>query len=165
VLELFRPQEATQVERIAQALRLRHRSRHPVSVRWDAADGVRRHGELTADPISDDPDTTPSLLVLVRVLGEVAEAAERPAAPPASPAEARVLTLPAGGATTARAARETGLTVDGVHYHLRRLSARWSVTGRTELVARAYTLGVLAPGVWPSASASTAKSVGSFPEV
>ncbi|MGW3098384.1 PAS domain-containing protein [Streptomyces sp. NPDC001102] len=32
VLELFRPQEATQVERIAEALRLRHRSRYQVSV-------------------------------------------------------------------------------------------------------------------------------------
>ena len=65
VLELFRPQEATQVERIAQALRLRHRSRYPVSVRWDAADGAHRHGELTADPMSDGPDVTPYLLVLV----------------------------------------------------------------------------------------------------
>ncbi|WP_226967185.1 PAS domain S-box protein [Streptomyces phaeolivaceus] len=55
VLELFRPQEATRVERIAQALRLRHRSRYPVSVRWDAADGAHRVGELTADPISDGP--------------------------------------------------------------------------------------------------------------
>ncbi|WP_420823763.1 helix-turn-helix transcriptional regulator [Streptomyces torulosus] len=122
-------------------------------------------GELTADPISDDPDTTPSLLVMVRVLGEVVEATERPAAPPASPTEARVLALLAGGATTARPARETGLTVDGVNHHLRRLSARWSATGRTELVARAYALGVLAPGVWPPAPASTTKSIGPSPEV
>ncbi|MGW2856755.1 PAS domain-containing protein, partial [Streptomyces sp. NPDC001215] len=48
VLDLFRPQEPTQIERIAHALRLRHRSRYPVSVCWDAADGVPRHGELTA---------------------------------------------------------------------------------------------------------------------
>ncbi len=129
------------------------------------ADGVRRHGELTAGPLSDDPDTTPSLLVLVRVLGEAAQAAERPAAPPASPTEARVRALLAGGATTPRAARETGLTVDGVNYHLRSLSARWSATGRTELVARAYALGALTPGAWPPAAASTAKSVGPSPEV
>lgn len=155
VLELFRPQEATQVERIAQALRLRHRSRYPVSVRWEAADGALRHGELTADPISDDPDATPSLLVLVRVLGDSPAPAEPPPTPPASPTEARVLALLAGGATTARAARETGLTVDGVNYHLRRLSARWAATGRTELVARAYALGVLTPGVWPPTAAPT----------
>ncbi|MDQ0597099.1 hypothetical protein QF037_001444 [Streptomyces canus] len=42
VLELFRPQEATQVERIAEALRLRHRSRYQVSVCWRAPGGVER---------------------------------------------------------------------------------------------------------------------------
>lgn len=34
VLDLFQPQQATQVERIAEALRLRHRSRYQISVRW-----------------------------------------------------------------------------------------------------------------------------------
>lgn len=149
VLDRFRPQEPTQIERIAHALRLRHRSRYPVSVCWDAADGVRRHGELTADPVSDSVEATTALLVLVRVLGECSVPDDSAAAPSVSPAEARILALLAGGATTARAARETGLTVDGVTYHLRRLSARWGAANRTELVARAYALGVLAPGVWP----------------
>ena len=66
-----------------------------------------------------------------------------------APVEARILALLAGGATTARAAKETGLSADGVTYHLRRLSARWGASNRTELVARAYALGVLTPGVWP----------------
>jgi PAS domain S-box-containing protein len=150
VLDLFRPQEATQVERIAQALRLRHRSRYQVSVRWAAPDGGgERFGELTADPVSDTVEDTPALLVMLRVLGE------RDACPRApvdvSPVEVRILALLAGGATTARAARETGLTTDGVTYHLRRLSARWGAANRTELVARAYALGVLEPGVWPPA--------------
>ncbi|MEU5891097.1 PAS domain-containing protein [Streptomyces sp. NPDC047461] len=147
VLELFRPQEATQVERIAEALRLRHRSRYQVSVCWRAPGGVERFGELTADPVSDSVDETPTLLVMLRMLGE----RERPAVDPVrvTPVEARILALLAGGATTARAARETGLTSDGVTYHLRRLSARWAANNRTELVARAYALGVLAPGVWP----------------
>jgi len=149
ILDLFRPQEPTQIERIAQALRLRHRSRYPVSVRWDAADGVRRHGELTADPVSDFPDVTPSLLVLVQVRGEGPVPGEPPSTPPVTPAEARILALLAGGASTAQAARETGLTADGVTYHLRRLSARWNAANRTELVARAYALGVLRVGVWP----------------
>lgn len=147
VLELFRPQEATQVERIAEALRLRHRSRYQVSVCWRAPGGVERFGELTADPVSDSVDETPTLLVMLRMLGEL----ERPAVDPVrvTPVEARILALLAGGATTARAARETGLTSDGVTYHLRRLSARWGAGNRTEMVARAYALGVLAPGVWP----------------
>ncbi|MFC9842384.1 PAS domain-containing protein [Streptomyces sp. NPDC060223] len=152
VLDLFRPQEATQVERIAEALRLRHRSRYPVSVRWDAADGVRRRGELTADPVSDSTEASTALLVTLRVLGERPgpdPGQPQPSAPPVGDTEARILALLAGGATTAGAARETGLTVDGVNYHLRRLSERWGAATRTELVARAYALGVLAPGVWP----------------
>ncbi|GGY93679.1 hypothetical protein GCM10010300_42200 [Streptomyces olivaceoviridis] len=147
VLELFRPQEAGQVERIAEALRLRHRSRYQVSVCWRAPGGAERHGELTADPVSDSVEETPTLLVMLRVLGE------RPAPEPepvrVTDTERRVLALLAGGATTARAARELGLTGDGVSYHLRRLSARWGATNRTELVARAYAMGVLATGVWP----------------
>ncbi|MFK4107438.1 PAS domain-containing protein [Streptomyces sp. NPDC002176] len=148
VLELFRPQEAGQVERIAQALRLRHRSRYQVSVSWSGPGGSERHGELTADPVSDSTDETPALLVMLRVLGETEpEPAPEPA--PVTPVEGAVLALLAGGATTGRAARELGLSRDGVTYHLRRLSARWHAANRTELVARAYALGVLAPGVWP----------------
>lgn len=150
VLELFRPEEKTQVLRIAEALRLGHRSRYPVAVHWVAADGVRRHGEMTAEPVSDTVGDAPGLLVLLRVLGEDRTPAPAPAAA-ATPAEARILALLAGGATTARAARETGVTVDGVNYHLRRLTERWGAANRTELVARAYVLGVLTPGVWPPA--------------
>ncbi|MGI5430494.1 PAS domain S-box protein [Streptomyces sp. CA-179760] len=148
VLELFRPREATQVERIAEALRLRHRSRYQVSVRWRAPGGAERYGELTADPVSDTVEETPALLVMLRVDGEQ-EARSAPPAERVTPAEARILALLAAGATTARTARETGLTIDGVTYHLRRLSSRWHAATRTELVARAYALGVLAPGVWP----------------
>ncbi|NUR00053.1 MAG: PAS domain-containing protein [Streptomyces sp.] len=147
VLELFRPQEATQVERIAQALRLRHRSRYQVSVRWEGAGGGERFGELTADPVSDTVEETPALLVMLRVQGEREPLSEEPVR--VAPVEARILALLAGGATTARAAKETGLSADGVTYHLRRLSARWGASNRTELVARAYALGVLTPGVWP----------------
>jgi PAS domain S-box-containing protein len=148
VLELFRPQETGQVERIAQALRLRHRSRYQVSVVWRAPGGAERYGELSADPVSDSVDETPALLVMLRVRGErVARRDPEPA--PVTPAEGRILALLAGGATTDRAARELGLTRDGITYHLRRLSARWSATNRTELVARAYSLGILTPGVWP----------------
>ncbi|MGW2486022.1 PAS domain-containing protein [Streptomyces sp. NPDC001606] len=150
VLELFRPQEATQVERIAEALRMRRRSRYQVSVRWPAPGGGERYGELTADPVSDSVQETPALLVMLRVRGEsAARPLPRPEPVPVTAVEGRVLALLAGGATTARAARDLGLTVDGVNYHLRRLSARWGAANRTELVARAYALGVLIPGVWP----------------
>lgn len=154
VLELFRPQEATQVQRIAEALRLRHRSRYQVSVQWRAPGGGERYGELTADPVSDTVEETPTLLVMLRVADEREPPAEEPVR--VTPVEARILALLAAGVTTARAARETGLTTDGVTYHLRRLSARWGAANRTELVARAYALGVLTSGVWPPTAAESA---------
>ncbi|MBL1103985.1 PAS domain-containing protein [Streptomyces sp. 5-8] len=153
VLELFRPQEATQVERIVEALRLRHRSRYQVSVCWRAPGGAERHGELTADPVSDSVHETPALLVMLRVLGERPAPAPEPAR--VSAVERQVLVLLAGGATSARAARELGLSKDGLTYHLRRLSARWGAANRTELVARAYAFGVLTPGVWPPEARAT----------
>lgn len=162
VLDLFRPQESIQVERIAQALRLRHRSRYQVSVRWRAPNGGERYGELTADPVSDTVEDTPALLVMLRVRGEDEPRDGRPGEDtPAqvTPIEASILALLAGGATTAHAARETGLTTGGVTYHLRRLSARWNAANRTELVARAYALGVLTPGVWPPTPAPVADSM------
>ncbi|MET7289544.1 LuxR C-terminal-related transcriptional regulator [Streptomyces sp. NPDC005573] len=151
VLDLFRPQEAVQVERIAEALRMRRRSRYQVSVSWSPPTGPDRYGELTADPVSDTGGETPALLVMLHVRGECAAPGE-PEPAPVTPAEGRILALLAAGATTDRAARELGLSRDGVTYHLRRLSARWNAANRTELVARAYALGVLAPGVWPPES-------------
>ena len=155
VLELFHPNAAAQVHRIVEAVRLGRRSRYPIEVRWQSPDGARRHGELTADTVSDT-DSPMWLLVLLRVLGEERRPRGGGAADPAfdeaeraAPIEVRILALAAGGHTTAQMARQTGLTVDGVNYHLTRLSRRWGVGNRAELVARAYVLGVLAPGVWP----------------
>lgn len=83
--------------------------------------------------MSDSVEQTPALLVVPRARGE--SPAPQPAAGPAVGAVERpVLALPAGGATTARATRELGLSGDGVTYHLRRLSARWDASNRTELV-------------------------------
>lgn len=98
-------------------------------------------------PVGDTAKETSALLVMVRVLGEREPRTGEPVR--VAPVEARILALLAGGATTAGAAKETGLSADGVTYHLRRLSARWGASNRTELVARAYALGVLTPGVWP----------------
>ncbi|MFF2503202.1 PAS domain S-box protein [Streptomyces sp. NPDC058067] len=153
IMDLFRPGDASQLHRIAEALRLRRRSRYEVSVTWRTPDGALREGELTVDPVSDTVERTPDLLVMLRIVGE--HRATSPDGPRATagPAESRILELLAAGATTAQAARETGLTTDGVNYHLRRLSHRWGATNRTELVARAYASGVLAPGVWPPRAA------------
>ncbi len=144
LLDLFRPRAKAQLDRLAEALRLGHRSRYPVEVHWQAgAEGAPREGELTVDPVGDPSVRPPALLALLRV---------RDTSPPprprgsASPVEARILALAAGGATTASIGTTLGLTVDGVNYHLTRLARRWRVQGRTALVAKAYVLGVLSAG-------------------
>ncbi|AJT62793.1 hypothetical protein T261_1105 [Streptomyces lydicus] len=151
LLDLFRPRAKEQLYRIAEAVRLGRRSRYPVEVHWrSASDGTEREGELTVDPVGDSSVQPPVLLALLRVRET------DPPAPPrgtASPVEARILALAAGGATTASIGTALGLTVDGVNYHLTRLARRWRVQGRTALVARAYVLGVLAPDAWPPAPA------------
>ncbi|MYW69986.1 PAS domain-containing protein [Streptomyces sp. SID8379] len=159
ILHLFPPQDGAQVERIAQALKLRRRSRYTVSVTWRNTQGERRQGELIVDPVSDTPTGLPDLLVILRTTAEPVPAPDA-AAEPLHPNEERILALLAAGATTARAAREMGLTADGVTYHLRRLSRRWGSANRTELVARAYASGVLVPGAWPPQVKSSAPGTG-----
>ncbi|MFE0190162.1 PAS domain-containing protein [Streptomyces sp. NPDC058989] len=152
LLDLFKPRAAEQLRRIEKAVRLGHRSRYPVEVHWQTgSDGAEREGELTVDPVGDPSEQPPVLLALLRVR----ETAPPSAAPrgTASPVEARILALAAGGATTASIGTALGLTVDGVNYHLARLSRRWRVQGRTALVARAYVLGVLSADSWPPAPA------------
>ncbi|MFF4607097.1 PAS domain-containing protein [Streptomyces sp. NPDC001339] len=152
LLDLFKPRAKEQLLRIEEALRLGRRSRYPVEVHWRAgSDGAVREGELTVDPVGDPSEQPPLLLAVLRVR----ETAPSPAPPPgtASPVEARILALAAGGATTAAIGTALGLTVDGVNYHLTRLARRWRVQGRTSLVAKAYVLGVLSPESWPPAPA------------
>ncbi|MCF3148337.1 PAS domain-containing protein [Streptomyces platensis] len=150
LLDLFEPRAKAQLDRLIEALRMGRRSRYPVEVRWrDGSDGSEREGELTIDPVGDPSVHPPALLALLRV----ADPAPAPASRAASPVEARILALAAGGATTASIGTALGLTVDGVNYHLTRLARRWRVQGRTALVARAYVLGVLAADSWPPAPA------------
>ncbi|MFE1172404.1 PAS domain-containing protein [Streptomyces sp. NPDC058773] len=150
LLDLFEPRAKAQLDRLTEALRLGRRSRYPVEVRWrEGSDGGEREGELTVDPVGDPSVHPPALLALLRV-GEDAPPVPRGSA---SPVEARILALAAGGATTASIGTALGLTVDGVNYHLTRLARRWRVQGRTALVARAYVLGVLSADSWPPAPA------------
>ncbi|MFH8403981.1 helix-turn-helix transcriptional regulator [Streptomyces sp. NPDC018019] len=154
LLDLFRPRSQAQIDRLVDALRRRRRSRYPIEVCWQAGtDGAEREGELTVDPVGDPSVAPPALLALLRV-HETPPPAPAPAREAASPVETRILALAASGATTAAIGSHLGLTVDGVNYHLTRLSRRWRVQGRTALVAKAYVLGVLAPGTWPPAPAA-----------
>nr|WP_051941631.1 PAS domain-containing protein [Phaeacidiphilus oryzae] len=151
LLTLFEPVDRAQLRRITEAIRLRRRSRYPVTVVWTAADGTARRAEVSVDPVSDSVQEVPSLLVQLRFAegGKTEPARAAAGGGEVSPIEAQTLALLAGGATTDQAARALGLTRDGVTYHLRRLSARWGAANRTELVARGYACGALAPGCWP----------------
>lgn len=151
LLDLFEPRAKAQLDRLTEALLRGRRSRYPVEVRWRAgSDGSVREGELTIDPVGDPSVHPPALLALLRVSETAPPPAPRGSA---SPVEARILALAAGGATTASIGTALGLTVDGVNYHLTRLARRWRVQGRTALVARAYVLGVLSADSWPPAPA------------
>ncbi|MFE4859978.1 PAS domain-containing protein [Streptomyces sp. NPDC056670] len=145
--ELFTPRSEGQLERLVDALRAGRMSRYPIEVTWPGRAGAERTGEFTIDPIKT-ADPTPVLLALLYVRDERPEPPPPPRVAVSEP-QARILALAASGATTAVIGKALGLTVDGVNYHLTRLSQRWRVQGRTALVAKAYALGVLAPGRWP----------------
>ncbi|MFG2138008.1 PAS domain-containing protein [Streptomyces sp. NPDC048650] len=153
LLDLFQPRDTAQLRRIEEAIRLGRRSRYPVAVQWRVgSDGPELEGELTVDPVGDSSVRPPALLALLRVRDTDPAPSPAPRGA-ASPIEARILALAAGGATTASIGGALGLTVDGVNYHLTRLARRWRVQGRTALVAKAYVLGVLAADSWPPAPA------------
>ncbi|GAB3213250.1 hypothetical protein GCM10027294_43070 [Marinactinospora endophytica] len=148
-LDLFRPRDSARMRPLLDALRLRHRARFSIDVGWRVANGSGRHGELTVDVVSQVPGARPVLLLTLRAVSASADTGVDDRAGGVSRIEARILAGAARGETTARIAEDVGMTVDGVNYHLRRLSRLWNVRTRTALVARAYVLGVLAPDAWP----------------
>jgi PAS domain S-box-containing protein len=154
ILELFDPRTTTPLHSIAEAVRLGRRSRYPIEVSWPAPDGTERYGEMNVDLVGPASGPAPNLLLVLRVREDhVPESRESGADARVSAVEARILALAAGGSTTARIAKSVGLTLDGVNYHLGRLSRRWNVPNRTALIARAYALGVLDPHRWPPEAA------------
>ncbi|MFF4293956.1 LuxR C-terminal-related transcriptional regulator [Streptomyces vinaceus] len=154
LLDILTPTNDRQLRRLDEALRSRRRSRYPVEVTWQVR-GTARQGQVTVEPVSDPQDDIPRLLVS---LTEETDAG-RPEPPPQDPAdglspqEARILPLVAAGASGSAIAREVGLTVDGVNYHVTRLCRRLRVPNRPALIARAYVLGLLDPAAWPPRAA------------
>ncbi|MFC5721479.1 PAS domain-containing protein [Streptomyces gamaensis] len=149
--ELFRPRTVGRLDRHIEAVRLGRRSRHPIEVRWlVGADGIEREGELLVDPVGEASPAAPMLLAVLRVRPDPAPRVVEPMAE-VSVVEGHILALAAAGATTAAIGKAVGLTVDGVNYHLTRLTRRWRVPNRTALVAKAYVLGVLSVREWPPA--------------
>ncbi|MFJ4184051.1 LuxR C-terminal-related transcriptional regulator [Kitasatospora sp. NPDC089509] len=152
ILEYFTLRDDATLQALGEAVRLHRRSQYSARVSWTPAGRGERRGEMTVDLVSDTPEQTPNLLLSLHARDEPATRPTPPVPatrPTASPIEARILAAAARGATTARIAKEIGLTPDGVNYHLTRLSRRWQLPNRTALVAHAYALGVLAPDTWP----------------
>ena len=69
---------------------------------------------------------------------------------------ARVLEGIAAGASTAQLAHRLFLSKQGIEYHVSAMLRAFGVANRSELVARAYVVGVLAVGVWPPQVSSAA---------
>jgi DNA-binding CsgD family transcriptional regulator len=89
---------------------------------------------LTAEPIDWALIGRQPILVFLHV----DQHQRRPEQPLAlEPVAARTLALVAAGATTAGVARQIGLSIDGVNYHLRQLFRILDVPNRPALVARA----------------------------
>lgn len=151
ILDLFHPETRHQLRAVTEAIRLHRRSRYAVAVRWTAANGAERHGEMIVDLVSETSTDTPNLLLMLRIDEERPVPSSDVARPEAEAdeIEARILALTAAGSTTGQIASAVGLTVDGVNYHFKQLSRRWGVTGKAALVARAYVQGILTPDAWP----------------
>jgi len=63
--------------------------------------------------------------------------------------EAGLLPLLAAGRTNGQIAKELALSSATVAHHVQQLMQKMAAGCRTELVARAYTLGLLAIDAWP----------------
>lgn len=66
-----------------------------------------------------------------------------------TPRETAILCLIAGGCTTAHAARRLHISPHTVAQHIADMLRRSHASNRCELVARAYTTGMLAVDLWP----------------
>jgi PAS domain S-box-containing protein len=135
--DLLEPKDVQEYERVLGSLRTRRRRRGDLAVRWSGGTGI-----LTIQVLTNQSPTV-LLLTLVTTPSESADV------PELTERELAVLRLTAGGATSAQAAHQLGLTADGVNYHLNRLIDRFRVPNRVALIARAYSLGIFDPTAWP----------------
>ncbi|MFB9904072.1 PAS domain-containing protein [Allokutzneria oryzae] len=134
---LFTTADTATHRRLMHELSTGRLARRVLAVRWG-----EHTGALTVQAVPDDDG-----LVLLATLAVAPEPAPEP--PALSDRETDVLTRLAAGDSTATIARSLGLTAEGVTYHVTRLTKRFEVPNRTALVARAYTLGLLATTAWP----------------
>jgi DNA-binding CsgD family transcriptional regulator len=86
-----------------------------------------------------------------------AEGREEPAAIPLSGRERAIVCLVAQGLTNWQIARELLISRHTVAQHIAEMLRRSQARSRSELVARAYSSGLLMTGVWPPQAARPAQ--------
>lgn len=145
LLEVLAPIDAKAADRLTAALARQKRGRFPLEVRWTAK-GVDSKGKLTAEPIDWALIGRQPVLVFLHVDQHQRRPEQQLGLEPMAE---RILALVAAGATTKGVARQVGLSIDGVNYHLRQLFRILDARNRPALVARAYALGLLQQGTWP----------------
>jgi DNA-binding CsgD family transcriptional regulator len=72
-----------------------------------------------------------------------------------TPRETAILCLIAGGHTNTQAAKKLNISHHTVAQHIAGMLRRAQASSRGELIARAYTTGVLAPDIWPPRPSGT----------
>jgi DNA-binding CsgD family transcriptional regulator len=72
-----------------------------------------------------------------------------------TPRETAILCLIAGGHTNTQAAKRLHISHHTVAQHIADMLRRAEASSRGELIARAYTVGILATDTWPPCPAGT----------
>lgn len=108
------------------------------------AQGCQRRARLNLTTVSRSAGRAAHVWAVVTHQGLAHEAH-----PPLTAAQIRILSLLAEGSTNGEIATSLKLSRQTVDYHLSRLRDLLGAATRPALIARAYVLGILAPGDWP----------------
>jgi DNA-binding CsgD family transcriptional regulator len=120
-------------------------------------------GELTGMAVHGEDDQLTAIVVLMRpdladgeppVIPEQARPRSRNGKrkPLLTPLDARILEGIAAGASTVQLASRLYLSRQGVEYHVGSMLRKLRVANRAALVSKAYSMGLLAAGIWPPKS-------------
>lgn len=124
------------------------------SVLLEDAQGRHRRAQLHLATVSRSSGRAARVWAVVTHQGLAHEAR-----PPLTAAQIRILSLLAEGRTNGEIATSLKLSRQTVDYHLSRLRDLLGAATRPALVARAYVLGILAPGAWPPRPATAGPPV------
>lgn len=106
--------------------------------------------QLTAVAIRDRSPLVSSIVVMLQWDDSAPDAANRPIRQKVlTELDARILQGVAMGLSTVNLAAKLYLSRQGVEYHVATMMKKLKAPNRAALVSRAYSMGVLSPGMWP----------------